>query len=85
MTQAVSEAAKAKITWLAEHLEEREILTGFNDMKMDSELYATEEMIRYYKAHENKWTVHRDTKKYFDEMIRIAENGKLKDHILIKL
>lgn len=84
MIHAVSEAAKEKINWLAENLEEKEILTGFNDMKIDSEIYSIEKMIAYYKAHEKDWQINPDTKKYFDEMMRIADNGRLKDHIYEK-
>jgi hypothetical protein len=84
MINATSEAAKAKINWLAENLEEKEILTGFNDMKIDSEVYSIEKMLEYYKTHEKDWQINTDTKKYFDEMMRIAENGRLKDHIYEK-
>ena len=84
MINATSEAAKAKINWLAENLEEKEILTGFNDMKIDSEVYSIEKMLEYYKNHEKDWQINTDTKKYFDEMMRIAENGRLKDHIYEK-
>jgi len=84
MMHATSEAAKEKINWLAKNLEEKEILTGFNDMKVDSEIYSIEKMIAYYKAHEKDWQINPDTKKYFDEMMRIADNGRLKDHIYEK-
>ncbi|ALR32247.1 MULTISPECIES: hypothetical protein [Chryseobacterium] len=84
MMHATSEAAKEKINWLAKNLEEKEILTGFNDMRIDSEIYSIEKMIAYYKAHENDWQINPDTKKYFDEMMRIAENGRLKDHVYEK-
>ena len=84
MMYATSEAAKSKISWLSQHLEKKELLTGFHDMKIDSEIYSIEKMIAYYKAHEKDWPINRDTKKYFDEMIKIAENGRLKDHIYEK-
>ncbi|MDQ0592078.1 hypothetical protein QFZ37_000447 [Chryseobacterium ginsenosidimutans] len=84
MAHATLEAAKSKIDWLAKNLEEKEILTGFHDMKIDSEIYSIEKMIEYYKAHEKDWAIDPDTKKYFDEMMRIAENGRLKDHIYEK-
>lgn len=81
MMHAVSEAAKAKIVYLSQNLEKKEILTGFHDMKIDSEVYALEKMLAYFQTHEKDWLMHPDTKKYFDEMTRIAGNGKLKDHI----
>lgn len=77
-------AAKAKIEWLGNHSEKKELLTGFNDMKIDSEVYAIEKMIAFYKAHEKDWPLHEDTKKYFTQMITIADNEKIKDHIYDK-
>ncbi|GAA5092427.1 hypothetical protein GCM10023210_21300 [Chryseobacterium ginsengisoli] len=84
MIHAVSEAAQAKIVYLSQHLEKKEVLTGFHDMKIDSEIYSDEKMIDYYKRHEKDWKINPDTKKYFDEIMRIAENGRLKDHIYEK-
>lgn len=84
MIHATSFAAQSKIEWLAKNLEKKEMLTGFNDMKIDSEVFATEKMIDFYKTHEKDWTVSGDTKKYFEEMIRIAQHGRLKDHIFEK-
>lgn len=81
MTHAVSEAAKAKIVYLSKNLEKREVLTGFHDMKIDSEVYAIERMLDYFQAHEKEWPVPAATKKYFGEMISIARNGRLEDHI----
>lgn len=77
-------AAQAKIEWLATHLEKKELLTGFSDMNIESEVFAIEKMIEFYKAHEKDWKMDQDTKKYFDEMIRIADNGRIKDHIYEK-
>ncbi|WP_034726852.1 hypothetical protein [Chryseobacterium sp. JM1] len=84
MINSTITAAQAKIEWLATHLEKKELLTGFNDMNVDSEVFAIEKMIDFYKKHEKDWTMDQDTKKYFDEMIRIADNGKIKDHIYEK-
>jgi len=84
MTKAITEAAQAKIVWLSKNLEKKEILTGFHDMKIDSEIYSIEKMLEFYKTHENDWKMNPDTKKYFEEMTRIAENGRLKDHIYEK-
>lgn len=81
MMNAVSEAAKAKIAYLSQNLDKKELLTGFHDTKIDSEVHSLEKMLDYYQAHERDWQLHPDTKKYFDEMSRIAQNGRLKDHI----
>lgn len=81
MIHAVSEAAKAKILYLSRNLTKKELLTGFHDTKIDSEIFSIEKMLEFYQAHENDWKLHPDTKKYFDEMMRITQNGKLKDHI----
>ncbi len=81
MVHAISEAAKAKIIYLSENLDKKEARTGFHDTKIDSELYALEKMLAYFKAHEKDWPMHPDTQKYFEEMTRIAQNGKMKDHI----
>lgn len=81
IVHAVSEAAKAKIVYLSKNLDKKEVLTGFHDTKIDSEVYALEKMLEYYQSHEKDWQLHPDTKKYFDEMTRIAQNGRLKDHI----
>lgn len=84
MMHSTTEAAKAKIVWLGKNLEKKEILTGFSDMKIDSEVYAAEKMLEYFKAHEKEWPLNDDTKKYFADMTVIAENGKLKDYIYDK-
>lgn len=84
MTLATIKAAEAKIEWIGKHLNKKERLTGFSDMKIDSEVYATEKMIDFYKAHEKDWPLNPDTKKYFTEMIKISENGKIKNHIYEK-
>ncbi len=81
MMHAVSEAAKAKIVYLSQNLDKKELLTGFHDTKIDSEVHSLEKMLDYYQVHERDWQLHPDTKKYFDEMRRIAQNGRLKDHI----
>ncbi len=84
MIRSTIAAAEAKKEWLGTNLEKKELLAGFNDMKIDSEVYAIEKMIEFYKAHEKDWPIHEDTKKYFNEMIRIADSGKIKDHIYAK-
>ncbi|REC73536.1 hypothetical protein DRF60_19370 [Chryseobacterium elymi] len=84
MINSTIAAAQAKIEWLGTHLEKKELLTGFCDMNIESETFAIEKMIEFYKTHEKDWAMDRDTKKYFDEMIRIADNGKIKDHIYEK-
>ncbi|WP_123862189.1 hypothetical protein [Chryseobacterium artocarpi] len=84
MTKATIAAAEAKIEWMKNNLEKKEVMTGFNDMKIDSEVYSIEKMIEFYKAHENDWTMQESTKNYFSEMIRIADNGRIKDHIYDK-
>lgn len=84
MMNATIAAAEAKIEWIESHLDKKELLTGFNDMQIDSEVYATERMIDFYKAYQKNWKLHGDTQKYFNEMIRIADNGKIKDHIYEK-
>ncbi|SHM13494.1 hypothetical protein [Chryseobacterium polytrichastri] len=84
MVNATIAASEAKIEWIKNHLDKKELLTGFSDMQIDSEVYATEKMIEFYKANQKNWKLHGDTQKYFSEMIRIAENGKIKDHIYEK-
>lgn len=84
MTHAVLAAAQAKIEWLGKNLEKKELLTGFNDMKIESEVYAIEKMVEFYKTHEKDWPMHDDTKKYFSEMSRIVDNRRIKDHIYYK-
>lgn len=84
MVNATIAASEAKIEWIKNHLDKKELLTGFNDMQIDSEVYATEKMIEFYKANQKNWKLHGDTQKYFNEMIRIADNGKIKDHIYEK-
>lgn len=84
MLHATIAAAEAKIEWLGKNLEKKELLTGFNDMNIDSEVYSIEKMLDFYKAHEKNWPMHDDTKKYFSEMLRIADNGRIKDHIYYK-
>lgn len=84
MINSTIRAAQAKTEWLGTHAEKKEMLTGFNDMNIESEVFAIEKMIEFYKAHEKDWPMDQDTKKYFDEMIRIADNGRIKDHIYDK-
>jgi len=84
MINAVIAAAESKIKWLGEHADKKELLTGFNDMNIESEIYSIEKMIEFYKAHEKDWPMHADTKKYFDEIISIKDNGKIKDYLYDK-
>lgn len=84
MANAVLTAAHAKIEWLGKNLEKKELLTGFNDMKIESEVYAIEKMVEFYKVHEKDWPMHEDTKKYLSEMARIADYGRIKEHIYYK-
>lgn len=84
MMNSTIAAAQSKIEWLGKNLEKRELLTGFNDMKIESEVYAIEKMLEFYKTHEKDWPMHDDTKKYFTEMLRIADNDRIKDHIYDK-
>lgn len=84
MINAVVASAYAKIKWLGENSDKKELLTGFNDMNIESEVYAIEKMIEFYKNHEKDWPMHEDTKKYFGEMIKIADNGKIKDYLYEK-
>ncbi|WP_254557676.1 hypothetical protein, partial [Salmonella enterica] len=84
MINSTIAAAQSKIEWLGKNLEKRELLTGFNDMKIESEVYAIEKMLEFYKTHEKDWPMHDDTKKYFTEMLRIADNVRIKDHIYDK-
>jgi hypothetical protein len=84
MNNATLAAAKAKIEWLGKNLEKKELLTGFNDMNIESEVYAIEKMVEFYKTHEKEWPMHDDTKKYFSEMSRIADHRRIKDHIYYK-
>lgn len=84
MIHATIAAAEAKINWLEENLEKKELLAGFNDMDIRSEVHSIEKMLIFYKAHEKDWPMHDDTKKYFSEMIRIADNGRIKDYIYYK-
>lgn len=81
MTNAVIASAYAKIKWLEENADKKELLTGFNDMNIESEVYAINKMIEFYKTHEKEWPMQEDTKKYFGEIIRLADNGKIKDYL----
>ncbi|WP_390452894.1 hypothetical protein [Chryseobacterium sp. Alg-005] len=84
MIKAISEAARAKIDWMARNLDRKDFLTGFNDVNIDSEVYSLQKMLEYYKIHEKDGEMTDDTKKYFAEMIRISESDRLKDHIYEK-
>ncbi len=84
MTNAVLASVYAKTKWLGENADKKELLTGFNDMNIESEVYAIDKMIEFYKTHETKWPMHEDTKKYFGEIIRLADNGKIKDYLYDK-
>ena len=49
MAKATIAAAEAKIEWLKNNSDMKDIMTGFNDMKIESEVYATEKMLEFYK------------------------------------
>lgn len=84
MINATVAAAQSKIEWLKKNLDVKEISTGFNDMKIDSEVYAIEKMIEFYKLHKNDWKMTPETEKYFNEMTRIVDNKRTEDHIYEK-
>lgn len=84
MTNATIVAAQSKIEWLKKNLDTKEASTGFHDMKIDSEMYAIEKMIEFYKLHQTDWKMTADTEKYFREMTKIVENKRTADHIYEK-
>ncbi|MDF2551583.1 MAG: hypothetical protein K0R77_858 [Chryseobacterium sp.] len=84
MINATIVAAQSKIEWLKKNSDIKEISTGFNDMKIDSEVYAIEKMVEFYKLHKNDWKMTSETEKYFNEMTTIVDNNKTKDHIYEK-
>lgn len=84
MANATIVAAQSKIEWLKKNLDAKEVSTGFSDMKIDSEVYAIEKMIEFYKLHKNDWEMSPETEKYFTEMTSIVDNNRTKDHIYEK-
>lgn len=62
MAHAISEAAKAKIVYLSENPDKKEVRTGFHDIKIDSEVYALEKMLGYFQAHEKDRPMHPNIK-----------------------
>ncbi|MBO6185270.1 MAG: hypothetical protein J6O88_11395 [Chryseobacterium sp.] len=84
MMKATVAAAQSKIEWLKKNSDRKEISTGFNDMKIDSEVYATEKMVEFYKLHKSDWKMTPETEKYFNEMTRIVDNKRIEDHIYEK-
>jgi hypothetical protein len=84
MVKAAVVAAQSKIEWMKNNLDTREFSTGFTDMNINSEIYSIEKMLEFYKLHKSDWKMTPDTEKYFNEMSRIADNNRLKDHIYEK-
>jgi len=84
MTKATLVAAEAKIDWLKNNSDIKDIMTGFNDMQIESEVYATEKMLEFYKANKNNWEQTSETKKYFEDLIVISDNKLTKHYIYDK-
>lgn len=84
MAKATIAAAEAKIEWMKNNSDIKDILTGFNDMKIESEVYATEKMLEFYKTNKNNWEMTPETQKYFDDMILISDNKQIKNYIYDK-
>lgn len=84
MTKATIAAAEAKIGWLKNNSDIKDIMVGFNDMKIQSEVYATEKMLEFYKTNKNNWEMTPETQKYFDDIILISDNKKIKNYIYDK-
>lgn len=84
MTKATIVAAEAKIEWIKNNSDIKDVLTGFNDMQIESEAYATEKMLEFYKMHKNDWETTPDTQKYFADLTLISENKQIKNYIYDK-
>jgi len=84
MTKAILAAAGAKIEWLKNNSDTKEIKTGFHDMQIESEVYATEKMLDFYKTNKNKWEATAETKKYFDDLMVISDNKLMTIYIYDK-
>lgn len=84
MTRAIIVAAESKIEWLKKNSDMKELSTGFNDLNIDSEVYAIEKMFEYYKLHKTDWKMTSETEKYFNEMTTIVDHKRIKDHIYEK-
>lgn len=84
MAKATIAATEAKIEWLKNNSDIKDIMTGFNDMKIESEIYATEKMLQFFKTNNNNWKMTPETQKYFDDMILISDNKQIKNYIYNK-
>lgn len=84
MTKATIVAAEAKIEWLKNNSDIKDIMTGFNDMQIESEVYATEKMLEFYKTNKNNLEQTPETKKYFKDLIVISDNKLIKHYLYDK-
>lgn len=84
ISKATIAAAEGKIEWLKKNSDIKDILTGFNDMQIESEVYATEKMYEFYNTNRSKWEITPETQKYFDDMTLIFENKQVKNYIYDK-
>lgn len=84
INKATIAAAEAKIEWLKKNSDIKDVLTGFNDMQIESEVYATEKMLEFYRMHKNDWKITPETQKYFEDMTIISDNKQIKNYIYDK-
>ena len=76
--------AEAKKNWLGENKKDKELMMGLSDFEIDSHVFSLTEKLKFYQENKDKLKETELTKKYFDNLQLIVDNGFLKDYIYKK-
>ncbi|TXF75906.1 hypothetical protein [Chryseobacterium sp.] len=81
MLKATIAEAYAKIEWLNKNKPVPELSTGLSDFEMASHEFSVAEKIKFYKENKDKLAGSPETTTYFENLLKIIDNGYLKDFI----
>ncbi|TDX86240.1 hypothetical protein [Epilithonimonas xixisoli] len=81
MLKSTIEEAETKKEWLNTNKSVAELSSGFSDFEIESSIDAIQQKLKFYNENKDKITGSEETKKYFDNLQKIIDNGFLKDFI----
>lgn len=84
MLKSTIAEAEAKKNWLGENKTEAELMLGLSDFEMDSHVFALKEKLNFYKENKGKLEETEPTRKYFESLELIFDNGFMEDYIFKK-
>ncbi|MBV6880099.1 hypothetical protein NG800_007490 [Epilithonimonas ginsengisoli] len=81
MLKSTIEESEAKKEWLNTNKSAAELSAGFSDFEIESHVSAIQHKLKFYNEKKDKIAGSEETKKYFENLQKIYDNGYLKDFI----